>query len=87
TWVKLTYPEAKTVSDPTPLVTITFHVESLGSTPLNLTDTEIADPTGNPISHAVGHGFFAALIRDVAITNISLSRNWTYAGWPVNITV
>jgi len=28
-----------------------------------------------------------AQIRDVAVTNIVLSRTWTYPGWPVNITV
>jgi hypothetical protein len=86
-WVRLTYNTAITVTNPTPLATITFHVQNLGSTPLNLTDTKIIDPQGTPMPHDVYHGFFAALIRDVAVTNIVLSRTWAYQGWPVNITV
>jgi len=86
-WMKLAYSTAITVSDPTPLVTITFHVDNLGATPLNLTSTKLTDSNDNLIPHDVYHGFFMAQIRDVAVTNIVLSRTWTYPGWPVNITV
>jgi hypothetical protein len=86
-WVRLFYSSPITVYDPTPLVTIIFHVENLGATPLNLTNTKIMDPLGNLLPHDVYHGFFAALIRDVAVTNISLSSTWAYQGWKVNITV
>lgn len=43
--------------------------------------------SGNLILHDVYHGFFMGIISDVAITKMVLSRNWTYAGWPINITV
>lgn len=86
-WIRLTCNTAVTVVDPTPLVTITFHVRNLGATPLNLTDTKIIDSLGALMPYDVYHGFFAALIRDVAVTNIALSRTWTYQGWSVNVTV
>jgi hypothetical protein len=86
-WMGLTYSTAVTASDPTPIVTITFHVTNLGATPLNLTDTKMTDPLGNSIPHQTYDGFFMALIRDVAVTNIVPSRTWAYTGWPVNITV
>jgi hypothetical protein len=86
-WIKLTYSTVITVTNPTPLVTLKFHVRNLGATPLNLTHTKITDPTGNVMPHDVYHGFFAALIRDIAVTNILPSRSWAYQGWPVNITV
>jgi hypothetical protein len=86
-WVKLTYATAVTVSGSAPLVTITFHLKNRGSTPLHLGDTSITDPDGNPIPHEVHDGFFAAQIRDVAVTNVAVSRTWAYQGWPVNVTV
>ncbi|MBS7281430.1 MAG: hypothetical protein KIH09_16550, partial [Candidatus Freyarchaeota archaeon] len=86
-WMNLTYPTAITVSEPAPLVTLTFHVESMGATPLNLTETILSDILGNPIPHDVYNGFFMGIIRDIAVTNIEVSRTWTYVGWPVNITV
>jgi len=86
-WAKLAYSMAITVSNPTPLVTLTFHVDNLGLTPLNLTETKIADSTGNPIPHDAYDGLFIAVIRDVAIISIVPSRTWAYPEWPVNITV
>lgn len=86
-WIKLTYDNAETVTDPTALVTMRFHVNNYGSTALNLTNTKIKDPVGGLISHSVYHGFFATLLRDVAIINIALSRTWAYQGWPVNVIV
>lgn len=85
-WMRLTYASGVTVSDPVPLVTITFHLENLGATPLHLKDTEITDPDGNPIPHDVHDGFFVAQIRDVAVTNVVVSRAWAYQGWLVNVT-
>jgi hypothetical protein len=86
-WIKLLYSTGITVTNPAPLVTLTFHVDNLGVSPLNLTDTEITDSSGNPIPHDVYDGLYIAVIRDVAVTKIVLSRNWAYPGWPVNITV
>jgi len=86
-WMKLTYPVGITVSDPTPVTTLMFHVDNLGATSLNLTDTNLKDINDNVIPHDVYSGFFMASIRDIAITNITLSRTWAYPGWPVNVTV
>jgi len=85
--VELTYTNPITLSDPTALVEITFHVEALGSSPLDLHDTQILDSEGSPIEHEVGDGFFMSLIRDVTITNVTISRDWAYETWPVNITL
>ncbi|MDH7563918.1 MAG: CARDB domain-containing protein [Candidatus Bathyarchaeota archaeon] len=86
-WVKLTYATAITITEPTPLVMLTFHVDNLGVSPLDLTDTQIKDSGGNDIPHDTYDGLFIAVIRDVAVKNIVLSRTWAYPGWPVNITV
>ena len=86
-WIKLEYSTAIITSNPTPLVTIIFHVQNLGATPLNLTNTKLTSSLDTAIPHSVNHGFFMALIRDVAVTNIALSRTWAYPGWPVNVTV
>jgi len=86
-WVKLNYSTPVTTYDPLALIQITFHVETYGSTPLDLHDTNITDPTGTPIEHDVYDGFFATLIRDVAVTDIIPSRTWAYEGTPINITV
>jgi hypothetical protein len=85
-WIELTYPTSvSTVRSP--LVAITFHVEAYGSTILDLQNTQITNSTGQPISHQEEDGFFATLIRDVAIVNVYPSRNWTYEGYSINITV
>jgi hypothetical protein len=86
-WVNLTYTNPVTATGSSPLVKITFILLSLGQTPLNLTDTKITNSTGNLIEHDVSNGFFAALIHDIAITNLISSPNWAYQGWPVNVTV
>ena len=86
-WANLTYLNAVTVIDPTALVMITFHLKNLGSTPLNLNDTKMMDPQGSLIPHDTYNGFFSAVIRDVAVTRITLSATGAYAGWPVNVTV
>jgi hypothetical protein len=86
-WVNLTYSNPVTVLGESPMVKITFLLMNLGQTPLNLTDTKITDPLGNLIAHDVSNGFFAALIHDIAVTNIIASPTWAYPGWPVNVTV
>jgi hypothetical protein len=73
--------------EPLHLVTLTFQVDSIGASILDLYDTCLKDPTGAPISHEVQDGLIMTLIRDVAVTNVVPSRNWAYAGWPVNVTV
>jgi len=85
-WTKLTYPSSITVTQPTPLANIQFHVEAIGATPLDLHDTQLLDPQNNPMPHEAKDGYFATLIRDLTITNVTPSRNWVYQGWEVNIT-
>jgi hypothetical protein len=86
-WISLNYPASITVSEPTSIVKLSFHVDNLGATPLNITDTSMVDSFESQIDHDVYHGFFIAQIRDVAITDVSVSRNWAYLGGSVNITV
>jgi len=86
-WAKLTYTTPVSTVDPVALAEIIFHVENLGSSPLDLHDTEILDSEGEPIDHSVYDGFFMSLIRDVAVINVIPSRSWAYQGWPVNIAV
>ncbi len=86
-WMKLTYASPVSTVDPIPLVQIIFHVEHLGSTILDLHDTELLDPEDDPIDHDVYDGFFMSLIRDVAVINVVPSRTWAYQGWPVSIAV
>jgi len=40
------------------IFTVTFHVEGLGQTSLNLTQTILLDPQANPIFHIVENGYF-----------------------------
>jgi hypothetical protein len=86
-WLRLVYGTPITTIDPAPLVRIEFHVEALGATPLDLTDTELLDPEDDPIPHQAIDGFFMTLIRDVAVINIALSHSWAYAGWPVDVVI
>jgi hypothetical protein len=90
-WVKVQYYSpaepisiysAKTVTE------ITFMMQDYGQTILDLHDTEISDPSGGFMSHEVGDGFFASLLRDVAIVFVNVtSSNKVYAGRIVTIKV
>jgi len=86
-WIKLTYPNPITTYESIPLVRITFHVDTYGVSPLNLTDTILKDSLGQPIVHEVQHGFFASVIRNVAVLNIEVPYDWVYQGWLVDINV
>jgi hypothetical protein len=86
-WVKLLYPTAISTDTPIPVLKIGFHVDSFGLTILDLHDSEFLDTLGQPIEHETEDGFFCTLIRDVAIIDVTPSRNWAYQGWEVNITV
>jgi hypothetical protein len=90
-WVKVQYYSpaepisiysAKTVTE------ITFMMQDYGQTILDLHDTRISDPSGGSMSHEVGDGFFASLLRDVAIVFVNVtSSNKVYAGRIVTIEV
>jgi hypothetical protein len=86
-WIKLTYPNAITTYSPTALVTLLFHVDAMGSTPLDLHDTKLSDPTGEPIYHEAYDGFFLTAIRDVAVVNVVPSPTDLYERRTVNISV
>jgi hypothetical protein len=86
-WIRLKYPEPVSVDASTSMLTIVFHVLSFGATPLDLQNTVLLNSANQPIDHEARDGFFSTLIRDVAVKSIVASREWAYAGWPVNITV
>jgi hypothetical protein len=73
---------AKTVTE------ITFQVQNYGQTVLHLSDTRISDQDGNNMSHITEDGFFATLLRDVAIVHVAVtSANKVYPGRIVTIEV
>ena len=86
-WVQLTYPNAIAASDPEALLRIEFHVKSMGATPLNLSETELLNSQGEQIEHEAIDGYFATLIRDLAILDLSSSQDWAYQGWTLTINV
>jgi hypothetical protein len=86
-WVNITYPNPITTYSPLPLVKITFHVDDFGTSWLNLTDTSIKDSLDQPIVHEVQNGYFASVIRDIAIINVKTCSTWVYQGWLVQINV
>jgi hypothetical protein len=71
----------------TTMVTIFFMVQNYGCTVLDLHDTLLTNPSGDPITHEVGDGFFCTLIADVAIVWVEPSRNFVYPGRIVDIIV
>jgi len=88
--VNLTYhppAEPKSITAPTTIVSIYFQAKNYGSTALDLHDTKIVKQSGEEIPHEVEDGFFATLTRDVAIIHVEPSRNMTYPGRIINITV
>jgi hypothetical protein len=89
-WVKATYfPPAVPITtySPVALVTIHFRVRSPGVSILHLHDTSLTNSTGSPIPENVTDGFVETLIHDVAVTGVTASSPWAYAGWPVKTTV
>jgi len=89
-WVRVTYYSPAnpiTTTTPLALATITFRVRSMGASILDLHDTQLVDNQGNPIEHETRDGFVMTLIRDIAVTNVTPSRDWAYAGWPITVSV
>jgi PKD repeat protein len=89
-WVNVTYyPPSTPITSMTPLhiVTVYFQIDTLGSSVLHLSDTELSDSSRQSMPHETEDGFIMTLIRDVAITHVAPSTNWAYQGWPVDITV
>ena len=83
------YPPANPISTipPVSLVTLTFKVDTMGTSNLTLYNTELVDPLGDPIPHETEDGFFQSVIRDIAVIHVNPSMTTVYEGWTVNITV
>jgi len=86
-YASLTYQNGITVYGSTPIMKIVFQVQSLGVTPINLTQTSMLNINGQPITHEVYHGIFIGLIRDVAIINLYPDISIAYQGWLVKISL
>lgn len=89
-WIRVWYyPPAEpiTIYAAKTVTRITFDVRAYGQTVLDLYDTVIEDEFGDPIDHVTEDGFFACLIRDVAVINVEAYPNKVYSGRIVNITV
>ena len=89
-WVNVTYYSPAnpiTTYTPVSIVTLTFMVDNIGSSVLDLYDTSIVDVDGQPIAHEATDGYVQTLIRDVAVIDVTCSHTWAYSGWIVNVTV
>ncbi len=90
-WVYVQYyPPAEPFSiyGATTVVELTFQVRNYGQTVLHLSDTRISDRDGNNMPHITEDGFFATLLRDVAIMHVAVtSANKVYPGRTVTIEV
>jgi len=89
-WVNVVYYEPATPITtyvPESIAKITFIVENHGSSLLDLDGTLLLNSTGDSIPHEAFDGYVQTLIRDVAMTSVSVEPSWVYEGWPVNITV
>ena len=90
-WVKVQYyPPAEPIDIYTPkaVVRITFMLQAYGQTILDLYDADIVNEFGNSLGPVVEDGFFATLLRDVAIIFVNVtSANKVYPGRNVTIEV
>lgn len=75
------------IDPPTPFVSIKFRVKAIGGTNLTLTDTQLLDSAGQPMTHQVFNGYFQSLIVDVAVTNAFADPITVYKGRSTNITI
>ena len=70
------------------LVNFKFRVKGVGATPLDLYSVNLTDSLGRPIpSEEPYDGFFANIIRDLAITNVISNVAWAYQTNFVQINV
>ena len=89
-WINVTYtpPPAVTTYEPVTLFTLTFRVEAIGSTPISFQNATLTDCTGQPISDPETHdGFFQSVMRDIAVTDVSVTPTEIYPSWTVYINV
>jgi hypothetical protein len=90
-WVKVQYyPPAEPIDiyAPRAVTRITFMVQAYGQTILDLYDADIMNESGTSLGPIVEDGFFATLLRDVAIIFVNVtSANIVYPGRNVTIAV
>jgi len=90
-WVRVQYyPPGKPVDIYAPKVVtrITFMIQAYGQTILDLHDADIVNEAGASLGPIVEDGFFATLLRDVAIAFVNVtSANTVYPGRNVTIEV
>jgi hypothetical protein len=90
-WVKVQYyPPALPIDilEARAVTRITFMIRNYGQTILDLYDANISNPAGGFLNPVVEDGFFATLLRDVAITFVNVtSKNKVYPGKIVTIEV
>jgi hypothetical protein len=88
-WINVTYysPAVPISLTNDTVITIHFQIQGYGCSHLNLTDTQIQNQLGGSISHEVGNGKICTVVRDVAVISVAVSRNTTYPGGIINITV
>jgi uncharacterized membrane protein YdcZ (DUF606 family) len=89
TWMTINY-STPVAAVSSPITRLRFCVNSYGMSPLNLTGTTVLlDGSRNPITHNEFNGFFANIIRDVAVINVVPTRSWVYETWTdiINVTV
>jgi len=75
------------IDAPIPLVTIKYRVRSIGATNLTLTNTQLVDSRGSPITHEDHNGFFQSVIIDIAVLDLYASPDAIYKGQSTNVTV
>jgi hypothetical protein len=89
-WVKVTYysPAVPITTNATEtLVTLIFRVKGIGATPLDLHNTSLTDVYERPIIHEAEDGFFANIVRDLAVIDVVPALSVAYQGWIVKINV
>ena len=71
------------------IATVTFRTKEFGFSYLELEDTKLANPNGQPIPHAAYDGYVTVVPveRDVAVKNVTTTMTEAIAGQLVNINV
>jgi len=69
------------------LATVNFKVEARGTTDIDIPNIEMFKKDGTFVPSATESGFFSNVVRDVAITSLTLSSSSVEKGQFVNITV
>jgi len=85
--VNIAFTNPITVYEKTVITIVTFEVQALGVSPLNLTETQLKNSKNQAITHEFYNGIFIGLIRDVAVIQVVADKLIVYQGWLVHINV